>query len=981
LFDNQIVKKAYFDRVVAYSFVKNRMLFMADELKKPTQSSQTRSGANQTEKTNEYSTTLNLPKTEFALRAQFSVSDPAMLERWSKEKLSQKTFDHNHGKQKFILHDGPPYSNGNIHLGHAYNKILKDIFAKAERMSGKHVPVIPGWDCHGLPIELKVTQEQKYPSRAALQQACRAYATKWIDIQREEFKKLGVMMHWDQPYTTMSFSYESSIVRAFGEFFKQGFIQKKLKTVPWCASCQTVLAHAEIEYEERKDPSVYVQFPLDNASTDAIFSHVQGRPVSLLVWTTTPWTLPLNRAVVLKPGATYALVDVAGKLVVMGQALVEKFEKLSGLPTKILATVPAGSLIGKMVHHPFVTHLQVPILGDDFVSLEDGTACVHSAPGCGPEDYEVGLKNNLEIYSPLSADGKYTKEILPAELAGMAVTDGQIWVIKKLAELDRMLFKNSIRHQYPHCWRCHNGLIFRATSQWFCDLSQHHLKDRSLASIEKLTMFPETGRNRFSATLQGRLEWCLSRQRTWGVPIPALNCKTCDHVFTSIQLIESAASGITKEGIEFWDNASIADLGSYACPACKSTDLQKEYDILDVWFESGVSHFAVLYQNPVQAFPADMYLEGKDQHRAWFQSSLLTGLVLEDRAPMREILTHGFTVDAHGKKMSKSLGNVVTPDQIIKQVGTDGLRLWVASNDYDSDPVVSELLLKNVSEVYRKIRNTCRFLLSNLYDFELSADGVSFEQLYAVDQQALHRLHEFNQTVQAAYTERKTVTIFSALADYCAKDLSSLYLDIIKDRLYVEKADSHARRCAQTVCAKILHTLTMAIAPILSLTAEEVFDHYKQVDVGFNKESVHLQNFAQTTLFAQTNSDNTWKFLHEIRDGVLKALEQARTAGVIGHSLDAQVSLIMTKDFAGFSVISLFLKELKEQTAQEFFKEFFIVSDVTISEQQGDGYVQIAPGLAVRVAHAAGGKCPRCWQWSLACVGDSLCNRCARVLK
>jgi isoleucyl-tRNA synthetase len=927
-------------------------------------------------KKNGYSDTLNLPKTDFSLRAEFSIQDPAMLQRWDQEKLSEKTFNLHQGAEKFILHDGPPYSNGHIHLGHAYNKILKDIVSKSERMSGKHVPVIPGWDCHGLPIELKVTQEQKFETREALQQACRVYAQKWIEIQRAEFKKLGVMMHWDKPYTTMDFSYEAKILRGFGKFFKQGFIQKKLKTVPWCASCQTVLANAEIEYAERKDPSLYVQFPLHNSVSNKLFPQFADREVSLLVWTTTPWTLPLNRAVVLHPGAQYALVEMNGKLVIMGAELVAKVATTAGTTASVLQTFVAEELIGQKVNHPFIDNLQVPIIGDGFVSLEDGTACVHSAPGCGPEDYDVGVKNNLEIYSPLSSDGKYTSEIVPADLTGMPVVDGQIWVIKKLAELDRILFKQSIRHSYPHCWRCRNGLIFRATSQWFCDLSQHSLKDRALAAIEKLTMYPETGRNRFSATLQGRLEWCLSRQRTWGVPIPALNCKQCGHVFTSPELIEVAAQGVEKEGIEFWDRVQASDLGSYKCSSCSHNQFGKEFDILDVWFESGVSHYAVLDKNPLQAFPASMYLEGKDQHRAWFQSSLLTALVLEGTAPMHEILTHGFTVDAQGKKMSKSLGNVVTPDQIVEKIGTDGLRLWVASNDYDSDPVVSELLLKNVSEVYRKVRNTCRFLLSNLNDFEISRDGVSVEKLYAVDQHALVNLHEFNMIMQSSYRERKTVAAFAALADYCSKDLSSLYLDVIKDRLYVEGANSLARRSAQTVCYHILHTLTTVMAPILSLTAEQVFDHYKSKGDG----SIHLQTFSDTkslhdVVMKLVRPDDfvaTWNSFESIREHVLKALEGVRAQGLIGHSLDARVQICFTQDFAQFKDVA---------NIQEFLKEYFIVSQVEVLNQPTSSMVSPVPGLFIFVDKALGAKCPRCWQWLIECKGDNVCDRCARVLQ
>ncbi|HSW76583.1 MAG TPA: isoleucine--tRNA ligase [Candidatus Saccharimonadales bacterium] len=950
---------------------------------------------------NGFSDTLNLPKTDFPIRAQFSISDAAMLQRWNDENLSEKTFIHNQGKTKFILHDGPPYANGNIHLGHAYNKILKDIVTKSERMSGKHVPVIPGWDCHGLPIELKVTQEHANLSRQELKQACRAYAQKWIEIQREEFKKLGVMMHWDKPYATMDFSYEAAILRAFAEFVLQGFIQKKLKTVPWCFSCQTVLANAEIEYAERKDPSIYVQFPFSQELSSQLFPEVDGRQVSLLVWTTTPWTLPLNRAVVLHPGAQYALVEMNGKLVIVGKDLVAKIAAITQLPAKVLKTFVAEHLIGQKVNHPFVEDLQVPVIGDGFVSLEDGTACVHSAPGCGPEDYEIGIKNNLEIYSPLSPDGKYTTEIKPRALAGMSVVDGQIWVIKKLAELDLILFKQSIRHSYPHCWRCRNGLIFRATSQWFCDLSQHNLKQHALDAIETLCMIPETGKNRFSATLQGRLEWCLSRQRTWGVPIPALNCTTCGYVFTSPELIEVVASGVEKEGIEFWDNVSVQDLGNYTCSRCMSTSFQKEFDILDVWFESGVSHYAVLYNNELQAYPADMYLEGKDQHRAWFQSSLLTSLVLEKKPCMKEILTHGFTVDEHGKKMSKSLGNVVTPGQIIDKVGTDGLRLWVASNDYDSDPIVSELLLKNVSEVYRKIRNTSRFLLSNLYDFDIKKDAVPFEKMFAIDQQALVRLHTFNQTVQNAYCDRKMTAAFHELGDYCAKDLSAFYLDIIKDRLYVEKADGALRRSAQTVCYHILHTLTTVMAPILSLTAEQIFDQYKKP----GDDSIHLQDFTDTKIlfdgvmhayrlseqpYLRHAGDNeitaesefmaTWDKLFLIRSYILKALENLREQGVIKHSLDGALRLYVSPEFSGFKDIQHFLRVLSGQTPQAFFKEYCIVSQVEMASEVDNSMIEVTPGIWIEVRKAIGTKCLRCWQWTTDCNDDGICARCSGIL-
>ncbi len=931
-----------------------------------------------------YKDTLHLPKTDFPIRAQHAIYDPLVLQRWQEQRLSEATFFHNQGNETFILHDGPPYANGDIHLGHAFNKILKDIFTKFERMSGKHVPIIPGWDCHGLPVELKVTEQNPGLSGAALQKACRVYAQKWIDVQKQSFKNLGVLMHWDKPYTTMDYSYEASIVQAFGIFYSQGYIARQLKTVPWCASCQTVLANAEIEYEERKDPSIFVQFPLETALIYSLFPQVQDAPVSLLVWTTTPWTLPLNRAVVLKPDATYALVHLLDKYVIIAHALVEKIAQTVNGQATIITTFPASLLLGKQAQHPFIADLFVPIIGDGMTSLEEGTACVHCAPGCGPIDYELGIKNKLEIYSPVNPDGTYGAAIVPQALAGMSVDDGQIWVIKKLAESHMLFFKQSIRHSYPHCWRCHKGLIFRATSQWFCDLSKHQLKDRALAAIESIAMLPVLGKNRFRATLEGRLEWCLSRQRTWGVPIPAVRCSACGHVQTSQELIAAASQGIARDGIEFWDRVALADLDVAPCAACAGTAFEKEHDILDVWFESGVSHFAVLYHQANQAYPADLYLEGKDQHRAWFQSSLLTSLVLEQQVAMKSIVTHGFTVDERGRKMSKSLGNVVAPHDIVAKIGLDGLRLWVASCDYDSDPVYSDTLVQNVSEVYRKVRNTCRFLLSNIYDFDYAKDAIAFEHMLAIDQYALVRVCRLQQTILQAYADRKTTTFFHEIADYCVKDLSSFYLDVVKDRLYAQAADDRLRRSAQTACYYILDVLTKLIAPVMSCTAELVSDQYQRD----KKQSIHLQDFVQTAVAWQRIMQHVampaheyfshWEVLAQVRTGVLKQLETLRVADTIRHSLDARITLYLAPDFVAQS----FLKHIiaSDQTLEHFFKEYFIVSQVELVTSVQSDMSEIIPGVFVKSDKAFGEKCARCWQWSDVPLQKALCPRCCAVL-
>ncbi len=925
--------------------------------------------------------TLNLPHTDFPIRANTKQDDPALIERWKEEQLFDTSFACHEGNEKFILHDGPPYANGHIHIGHAYNKILKDIVCKSQRMMGKHVPVIPGWDCHGLPIELKVTQENPGLTGSALKKACRAYAQKWIDIQREEFKRLGVLMRWDKPYITMSYEYESSILHAFAKFVSGGYIERKNKTVPWCASCQTVLAQAEIEYQDQKDPSVFVLFPLQREATEKLFPNV-GK-VNLLVWTTTPWTLPLNRAVMAKPQATYVVLNINDTLVMVAQELADKIATMMGVEKKIVAECKAEQLVsgGGKVHHPFIDSL-VPLILSDTVSLDDGTAFVHCAPGCGPEDYEVGVKNNLEIFSPISPDGKYTVGILPKELEGMPVTDGQIWVIKKLAEVGTLFHKMSIKHPYPYCWRSHTPLIFRATKQWFCDLSKDGLKERALDEADTIHALPDKSINRLKATIQGRLEWVLSRQRTWGVPIPALICQKCDYTHSTPELITHVANEVAKKGIEYWDDASVDELlpKDFKCPDCGAQEFKKENDILDVWFDSGVSHYAVLAKNPEQAFPANMYLEGKDQHRGWFQSSLLTSVVLENKAPMREIVTHGFTVDSQGRKMSKSLGNVVSPQEMMDQLGTDGLRLWASGIDLSGEAIVSQLLLDNVKETFRKIRNTARFLLSNINDFDIEKDAIALDELLLIDQYALQKLVEVNSEVIKAYEKYDFTAVYHALNDYCTAELSSYYLDIIKDRLYVEKADGHKRRSAQTACWYILDALTKLIAPIMSFAAEQISDNYQKN----KKQSIHLQEFATLKKISYEKVyEERWKMLRSIRSAVLKAMEGLREKGIIKHSLEASVTMHVENDAPFAKLFADLVNDLQHgaQDANAFFEEFFIVSQIIFAPTKQGLEQSEYPGLFVSVAKAPGEKCPRCWQWKETVHEHKLCARCQGIVK
>lgn len=965
------------------------------------------------EKKVSFKDTLNLPRTDFPIRPNAKVDDKQMLERWQNEDLYGKTFVLNQGKETFILHDGPIYTNGHLHLGHAYNKVLKDVICKTQRMFGKHVPVTPGWDCHGLPIELKVTKEFPGLSRTELKKKCREYSRKWIDIQTDEAKKLGVLMDWDNPYMTMSHSYEASILRAFGQFVAGGYIERKNKTVPWCYSCKTVLASAEIEYQERKDPSVYVEFQLDAAFSKKLFPDVK-QPVSLLIWTTTPWTLPLNRAVIVKPEADYVLLEINNKLVIVGKALADVLCKKMEVEKKVVAEFHSKKLAGVKADHPFVPGLQVPIIFDQFVALDEGTACVHCAPGCGPDDYEIALKNNLEIFSPLSADGKYTEGIAPQELEGMAINDGQIWVLRKLVELEKLFFKSSMRHPYPHCWRCHNPLMFRATKQWFCDLSKGDLKKKALLACETINTIPKKSIEHLKATLEGRLEWCLSRQRVWGVPIAALLCKDCETPFIDQALIEKVAEGVEQYGIEYWDTVELKVLlpDGLKCTKCHGTEFKKETDILDVWFDSGVSHFAVLKDNEKLNFPADMYFEGKDQHRGWFQSSLLTGIVLEGISPTKTIVTHGFTVDGKGKKMSKSLGNTVAPDQMIEKIGTDGLRLWAASIDVQGEAIVSDVLVKNVQQVFRKVRNTCRFLLSNLYDFDKDNDVLPLENLLPIDQYALEQLCHVQNDILGQYSEYDFTAVFHSLADYCTVDLSSFYLDIVKDRLYVEKADGLKRRSTQTVCWHILDALTKMIAPILSFTAEQISDHYQKD----KKESIHLQKFADVSELWQELSErratavfwprlphqridtgahdataimkyiaqweHMWNVLKNIRSAILKAIELKREKDILKHSLEARVTVYFDMDAPTMEPLKNFYKELEKagQEVDAFFKEFLIVSQFNIAPSKDGLQAAEYVGLYVKVERAVGDKCPRCWQWEETDHEHKLCSRCQQVL-
>ena len=984
--------------------------------------------------------TLNLPKTDFSIRASAKTKEPELLERWRKEDLYNRACKQNEGEKSFVLHDGPPFANGHMHMGHALNRTLKDIVCKAKRMLGFHVVSVPGWDCHGLPIALKVAKELgvekkiEEVDRIKFKEKCRAFAQKWIDIQSEEIKRLGVVTDWDNPYITMSPCYEGSIIKCFAEFVEKGYIERKEKTVPWCASCRTVLAAAEIEYKDRKDPSCYILFLLENSIAKSIFPELlKNNPkleINLLVWTTTPWTIPLNRAVVLHPTASYVLLHgrEQNQAFIVGADLADSVCKNIGVDKKIIKEFKSVLLKSKKVQHPYIENLSVPIILDYMVLLDDGTACVHSAPGCGPEDYILGIKNNLEIFSPLSVDGKYTDEIQPKELDGMSIEDGQIWSIKKMHEKGKLLHKTSITHSYPYCWRCHRPLMFRATTQWFCDLKKDNLVDRAIKEAEKLQFLPDWGKVRLTSSMASRAEWCLSRQHQWGVPIPALFCNRCDNPYISANFIRGVSKQVSEHGIEFWDKATIDDLinlgiisSDFICEKCGNSDLsqfRKEQDILDVWFESGVSHTAVYDQYNQMEIPADLYLEGSDQHRGWFQSSLLSSMIMYQKTCTKSFVTHAYVLDAQEQKMSKSKGNIIAPQDVIDKYSADILRLWVAGSDFEDDIVVAEEVLGNVAGVYRKIRNTCRFMISNLYDFDIKKDFVSIDKMFFIDQLALAKLQEVSQAIQSAYEQYKFTTVFRLLNNYCTNNLSSFYLDILKDRLYVEKSDGIKRRSAQTVMYNILDTITRLMAPILSFLAEEISDFYQKEKT----TSIHLQDFwepidiwsivlrrkmpgykmaGELLLSKDDSSSVTFVtkmkgytiLLEEIRSAVLKAIEELRESGEIKHSLEAKLAVYIDGSVARESleqvspaqakILQEFISYL-EQTGEDvnhFFKDFFIVSQFKFVDSSNGLKQSNLSWLHVGVDHADGVKCPRCWQWDETDDVDGLCKRCKKVLK
>ncbi len=933
--------------------------------------------------------TVNLPHTAFPMKANLPQAEPKILERWEQEKIYDRLRELRRNAPIFTLHDGPPYANGNIHLGTALNKILKDFIVKSKSMEGFNAPFVPGWDCHGLPIEIKVDQElgarkaKMHP--VEIRQECRKYAAKYVDLHRRDFKRLGVLGRWEDPYLTMSAYYEAVIAGAFLEFLDSGYVYKGLKPVHWCIHCRTALAEAEVEYENHASPSIWVKFRL--LSDPARLSpELAGRRVSAVIWTTTPWTLPANLALAFHPTYEYIAVESGNspdsEVLLMARPLREEVARKCGLELgNVLATREGSRLERLRFQHPFLERESVGVLAPH-VTLEQGTGIVHTAPGHGQEDYAVGEKYNLEILCPVDDRGRFLAvPSVPADVAGKTVFEANPLIVDLLRERGALLQSEPFEHAYPHCWRCHHPVIFRATEQWFISLSHQDLRERALAEIRKVQWIPEWGMERIASMIANRPDWCISRQRIWGVPIIVFYCESCNQVFTDRAALSQVVELFSRETSDVWYTKSPAELlpPGTKCRHCGGAQFRQERDILDVWFDSGSSHLAVLGKEPALPWPADLYIEGNDQYRGWFQSSLLVGVGLRNRSPYRRVATHGWVLDEHGRAMSKSLGNVIEPQTIINSHGAEILRLWVASTDFRDDVRISRERLTRLSDSYRKIRNTFRYCLANLYDFDPTQDAVPAESLLEVDQWALYRMSRLVDLCRTWYQELSFHKVYHALYNFCTVELSAFYLDIAKDRLYTAAPNSVARRSAQTALYRVADALVRLVAPILCFTAEEVWSHLQGRPADL--PSVHLATFPEAAELSgglsmtQLERLNNWDRLIAVRNEVLKALEAARKEKFIGTSLEAKVEISAEGDWARL------LEEYRD-----LLPMLFIVSQAHLSGEALPGATEgLIRGLRIAVRRAEGQKCERCWNYSVR-VGEErdypgLCERCVAALK
>ena len=919
----------------------------------------------------DYNATLNLPKTEFPMRAGLPKSEPETLKRWEQEKIYEKLMEKNEGKPLFVLHDGPPYANGNIHLGTSLNKVLKDIIVRYKNMSGFKSPYVPGWDTHGLPTELKArakagVENSTTISELEIRKICREFALGYLDDQRNQFKRLGVIGEWDNPYITLLPEFEAKQIEIFAEMACKGYIYKGLKPVYWCPDCKTALAEAEIEYAEDPCHSIYVKFKVNDDQGKLKALGIEPEKCYFVIWTTTTWTLPGNVAICLGPDFDYSIIKCGDEYYIMAEALAADAMKEAGKEDyEVVGTMKGIEFEYMKAQHPFLDRESLVIVGDH-VTLESGTGCVHTAPGHGVEDYDV-CKNypEIPIVVPVDADGRLTEEA--GQFAGLLTGDANKPIAQHLDSIGALFALKKIIHQYPHCWRCKNPVLFRATDQWFCSVED--FKDEAVKAINEVEWIPGWGKDRITSMVKERKDWCISRQRKWGVPIPIFFCKDCGEPYIDRDAMMAVVDLFRKEGSDAWfkyDASEILPEGT-KCPKCGGTHFNKEQDIMDVWFDSGSSHAAVLEQRDYLKWPADLYLEGADQYRGWFQSSLLTSVATKGTAPYKAVLTHGWVVDGEGRKMSKSLGNGIDPQEIVEQYGADVLRLWVASSDYHADIRISKDILKQLSEAYRKIRNTARYILGNLNDFNPDTDMVDVEDLYPIDKWAIAKLNELNDKVRAGYDAYEFHQVYHSIHNFCVVDMSNFYLDVLKDRLYTEKADSASRRAAQTTIYMILDAMTRMISPILAYTSDEIW-RYMPHGSNCDKECVLFNEMpAKVDVDIDAEFMARWDRIHELRDLVKKSIEVAVKNKLIKSSLESKIVLTCGGD--NYEFVNSVLGEL---TA------VFIVSKVELVKGDSDE-------INVVVEKAEGEKCERCWVYSDTVGQNSehptLCARCAEILK
>ncbi len=928
--------------------------------------------------------TLNLPKTNFSMKANLSKREPEFLTQWQSLNIYQLIRDKSKNRPKYILHDGPPYANGDIHIGHALNKTLKDIIIKYKTMRGYNAPFVPGWDCHGLPVEHQLFKElgitKNEIDQVEFRKKAYSYAMRYVDIQKEQFKRLGVFADWQNAYLTLTPDYEEAILRSFSCLVKREYIYRGLKPVNWCFRCETALAEAEVEYEEHTSPSIYVKFEVITPTGQLKDIIPQNKKLYAVVWTTTPWTLIANVAIAVHPEFQYALLEVDGELwIILDDLVCQVMEKIGISDYKKISCISGKYLEGLIYRDIFQRRDDLIFVLADYVSKEEGTGCVHTAPGHGQEDYLTGQKYHLDTIMPVNEKGKFSQEIA-IEFKGQHVFDANKNIINKLSKQGSLLYSESIVHSYPHCWRCKTPIVFRATEQWFMNIDKDDLRKRILEAVNSdITWIPISGRERIYSMVSSRPDWCLSRQRYWGVPIPTLVCGKCGRQFLNVEVIDNFARFVSRDGTDCWFQRNVTDFlpEGFSCPYCGGIDFIKGSDILDVWFDSGVSHQAVLKgRQGLGGSPCELYLEGSDQHRGWFQTSLIPSMAIDNKPPFKAVLTHGFVVDGDGRKMSKSLGNVISPQDIIKDYGADILRLWVASSNYNEDVRISSEILVRLTEAYRKMRNTARFILSNLYDFDPHLHKIEYRNLRNIDRWILFKVQQMLRYVTDSYENFEFHKAYKGIYEFCNEELSMYYLDMIKGRLYTYAPDSLERRAAQTTIFEILNILVRIMAPILTFTAEEIWQHMPKEEKDNSSLSIHLVDWPQRNpLFAQDDLrdkgediDSYLRHIIELIPAIAKALEEKRSQGIIGSSFDAQIILLTNDTFY-----------YKYKDLEDELSEIYKVSRVVLRLEKSQERM-----VSFLVQKAEGQKCVRCWNWSLS-IGrykdyPGVCERCIEQL-